>query len=64
MSVSVDAAPGQPAPGSFGWAGGFGTNWRSDPARDLTAILLTQREFESATPAPLYDAFEKTAGLR
>ena len=32
-------------------------------ARDLTAILLTQREFESPTPAPLYNAFERAAGL-
>ena len=61
MSVSVDVVPGQPAPGSIGWIGGFGTSWRSDPARDFTAILLTQREFESPTPAPLYNAFERAA---
>jgi CubicO group peptidase (beta-lactamase class C family) len=64
MSVNVDAAPGQPTPGSIGWSGGFGTSWRSDPARGLTAILLTQRAFDSPKPAPLYDTFEKAAGLR
>ena len=64
MSVSVDAVPGQPAPGSIGWIGGLGTLWRCNPARDLTAILLTQREFESPTPAPLYNAFERAAGVR
>ncbi|MBC7939420.1 MAG: beta-lactamase family protein [Chitinophagaceae bacterium] len=64
MSISADAAPGQPAPGSIGWMGGLGTLWRSNSARDRTAILLTQRELESPTPAPLYDAFERAAGLR
>jgi CubicO group peptidase (beta-lactamase class C family) len=64
MAVAVDHALGEPVPGSIGWIGGFGTSWRSDPARNLTAILLTQREFESATPAPLYDAFERAANLR
>lgn len=64
MAVTVDHAKGEPAPGSIGWIGGFGTNWRSHPPRGLTAILLAQREFESATPAPLYDAFERAAKLR
>jgi CubicO group peptidase (beta-lactamase class C family) len=30
-------------PGSYGWAGGFGTNFIVDPATDLVAILLVQR---------------------
>ena len=64
MSVSVDAAAGQPAPGSIGWAGGVGTSWISDPASDLTAILLTQRAFESPRPQPLHDTFQEQAGLR
>ena len=37
---------------------------RSDPVRDVTAILLTQRAFDGPKPAPLYDAFERIAGLR
>ena len=61
-SVGVKAVAGQSRPGSIGCIGGFGTSWRSDPARDLTTILLTQREFESPTPAPLYNAFERAAG--
>ena len=64
MGVAADYADGEPIPGTIGWVGGFGTSWRSDPARNLTAILLTQREFESPTPAPLYAAFEKIANLR
>ncbi|WP_284748254.1 serine hydrolase domain-containing protein [Amycolatopsis sp. RTGN1] len=31
------------SPGRFGWDGGFGTSWWSDPAENLTGILLTQR---------------------
>ena len=31
------------SPGSFGWDDGFGTSWRSDPAEDLTMIVLLQR---------------------
>ncbi len=30
------------APGSYGWSGGFGTNWFSQPSRDLVAVLMTQ----------------------
>lgn len=30
-------------PGAYGWNGGFGTSWFTDPAKDLTALLFTQR---------------------
>jgi len=30
-------------PGRFGWDGGYGTSWASDPKEDLVAILMTQR---------------------
>lgn len=30
-------------PGRFGWDGGLGTSWWSDPTEDLVAIMLTQR---------------------
>jgi CubicO group peptidase (beta-lactamase class C family) len=31
------------SPGRFGWDGGTGTSWHTDPAEDLVAVLLTQR---------------------
>jgi CubicO group peptidase (beta-lactamase class C family) len=34
-------------PGRYGWEGGFGTSWYSDPKENLTGILLTQRMMES-----------------
>ena len=30
-------------PGRFGWDGGYGTSWATDPAEDLVGILMTQR---------------------
>ncbi len=32
-----------PSPGSYGWMGGFGTSWWTDPHEDLVAIVLIQR---------------------
>src|SRR5919106_3794667 len=40
--------------GSFGWIGGFGSSWISDPSKDVTMILLTQREFVSASGDPIH----------
>ena len=30
-------------PGRFGWDGGYGTTWASDPREEMVAILMTQR---------------------
>jgi CubicO group peptidase (beta-lactamase class C family) len=53
-------------PDGFGWDGGTGTAWRSDPARDITCILLTQRAMTDPTPPPVFtDFFERAyAALR
>jgi len=29
------------SPGRFGWDGGYGTSWASDPKENLIAILMT-----------------------
>lgn len=45
---------GMEAPGRYGWDGGSGTTWYTDPAADLTAILLTQRgQFPMMSPVYL-----------
>jgi CubicO group peptidase (beta-lactamase class C family) len=36
--------------GTFGWDGGLGTSWRSDPREDIVAILMTQRAWTSPSP--------------
>ena len=40
-----------PIPGRFGWDGGFGTHWYSDPAKELVGILMTQRAIDALSPA-------------
>jgi CubicO group peptidase (beta-lactamase class C family) len=37
-------------PRGYGWEGGSGTAWRTDPATGLTGILLTQRLMTSPEP--------------
>ncbi|MGH2548939.1 MAG: serine hydrolase domain-containing protein, partial [Thermomicrobiales bacterium] len=60
------AAPGPvtgdpPKPWGFGWGGGTGTEWRSDPVRGLTGILLTQRGVNSPAPPRHYSEFWSAA---
>ena len=33
-------------PGRYGWDGGFGTSWSSDPHEDMVAILMLQRLYD------------------
>ena len=33
-------------PGRFGWDGGYGTSWGSDPDEDMVAILMLQRRYD------------------
>ena len=42
-------------PGRFGWEGGYGTSWASDPKEELTALLMTQLCFPHA--AAVYQDF-------
>ncbi len=44
-------------PGRYGWDGGFGTSWYSDPKEDLIAILLTQRVWNSPNPPRVVQDF-------
>jgi CubicO group peptidase (beta-lactamase class C family) len=45
------------APGRFGWDGGYGTSWYSDPRELLTGILLTQRMMDSPQPPAVMSDF-------
>jgi CubicO group peptidase (beta-lactamase class C family) len=44
-------------PGRFGWDGGYGTSWYSDPREQLTGILLTQRMMDSPEPPRAFGDF-------
>ena len=47
--------------GTYGWTGGLGTSWFSDPAENLTSILLTQHAFTSHLGPTLLGDFATTA---
>jgi CubicO group peptidase (beta-lactamase class C family) len=47
--------------GRFGWFGGYGTSWYSDPRESLTGILLTQRMMESPQPPRVMTDFWTSA---
>ena len=36
--------------GTFGWDGGLGTTWSSDPSEDMVTIVMTQRAWTSPSP--------------
>lgn len=61
MAVVVEETPNGSPKGSFGWIGGYGSKWESDPTRGLTSILFTQRQFDSPKPAPIFEQFEQDA---
>lgn len=44
-------------PCGFGWDGGTGTTWRTNPRSGVTAILFTQRAATSPAPAPVVEDF-------
>ena len=44
-------------PGRFGWDGGLGTTWRSDPREDLVAILLIQRQMTAPDSTDINEDF-------
>jgi CubicO group peptidase (beta-lactamase class C family) len=55
LGVSVVTRRTQPsAPvGTYGWDGGLGTTWQSDPSERMITLLLTQRMWTSPTPPPV-----------
>jgi len=48
-------------PGRFGWDGGYGTSWASDPTEQMVAILMTQRLWTSPSPPDVYLDFWTSA---
>jgi CubicO group peptidase (beta-lactamase class C family) len=47
--------------GAFGWDGGLGTSWWSDPGTATTGVLLTQRAWTSPVPPEVCRAFWRAA---
>jgi CubicO group peptidase (beta-lactamase class C family) len=42
MGMVTEPEPDWPAPGRYGWPGGYGTAWFNDPHRGMVALVLTQ----------------------
>lgn len=62
LMMAVPAADGSTGvPGGYGWEGGTGTSWRTDPSVGLTGILLTQRAVTSPEPLAIVTDFWITA---
>ena len=59
LSVFTGLDDSNGARGRFGWDGGYGTSWYSDPRQALTGILLTQRMMDSPQPPPAFTDFWK-----
>jgi len=62
MSVVTKDGDMAGPPGTFGWDGGMGTAWRSDPARRLTTLLMTPVGWPSPQPPPVYVDFWRAVG--
>ncbi len=61
MSVVIRRDEVSAVPGRFGWDGGLGTSWTSDPKEDMVAILMTQRTLDSSIALALYLDFWTSA---
>jgi CubicO group peptidase (beta-lactamase class C family) len=59
LGLSAPAADGlrSAPPGGYGWDGGTGTTWRTDPDHGLTGILFTQRSLNSPEPPEAFVDF-------
>jgi CubicO group peptidase (beta-lactamase class C family) len=61
LGVQVAANAQGVQPGAYGWDGGFGTSWFNDPAKELSAILLTQRVFDGPDAPAVHKTFWRDA---
>jgi len=53
MSVSTRRDELWGTVGRFGWDGGMGTSWYSDPSEEMVTVLMTQRAWTSPAPPPI-----------
>ncbi|WP_309643527.1 serine hydrolase domain-containing protein [Phenylobacterium sp.] len=61
MAAPAADGGGPKIPGGFGWDGGYGTSWRTDPKAGLVGVLLTQQMWTSPTPPAILDTFWASA---
>ncbi|SNS52193.1 CubicO group peptidase, beta-lactamase class C family [Geodermatophilus saharensis] len=61
LGVRREDEPGGRHAGSFGWDGGLGSTWWTDPVTGTTAVLLTNQVWDSPAPPPVFEAFRAVA---
>ncbi|MGY1796718.1 serine hydrolase domain-containing protein [Geodermatophilus sp. SYSU D00525] len=61
LGVRRTDEPGGRHAGSFGWDGGLGSTWWTDPVTGTTAVLLTNQMWSSPAPPAVFDAFRAVA---
>ncbi|NEK86176.1 beta-lactamase family protein [Blastococcus saxobsidens] len=61
LGVRRTDEPGGRHAGSYGWDGGLGSSWWTDPVTGVTAVLLTNQMWASPQPPPLFGAFRQAA---
>lgn len=57
VSIITSRDDGAGVPGRYGWDGGLGTSWASDPSTDMVAILMTQLTMDSPRSPDLHRDF-------
>jgi CubicO group peptidase (beta-lactamase class C family) len=57
MAVVTKADDVGRSPGAFGWDGGLGTSWFTDPGQGVVGVLLTQQAFTSPYPPNVVQDF-------
>jgi CubicO group peptidase (beta-lactamase class C family) len=61
IGVRREDEPAGRSAGSFGWEGGLGSSWWTDPGTGTTAVLLTNQMWASPQLPPVFDAFRAVA---
>jgi CubicO group peptidase (beta-lactamase class C family) len=61
LSVTTQRDGLGPSPGSYGWMGGFGTSWWTDPREDMVGLLLIQRMMSGPNDAAINAVFASLA---
>ncbi len=61
LGVRRTDEPGGRHAGSYGWDGGLGGSWWTDPVTGTTAVLLTNQMWASPAPPAVFGAFRAVA---
>ncbi|RHA40743.1 serine hydrolase domain-containing protein [Cellulomonas rhizosphaerae] len=61
MGVARADLPDGRHAGTYGWDGGMGSTWWTDPVTDTIAILLTTDAWSSPQPTPIFTDFWRAA---